>query len=253
MMRMLAWWGTNRAMSPMSTLARSRDGVGRLDRGPHGPAEHFLPRITIPDPSGRRTEGRTRVPSTPRSQPSSEPSPGTASTTTAPAPSPNRKAFVRSAQLVARVRVSAPIEQDPLDAGGDQAGGGDQAVGEAGAGGVEVHGAAGDARARPTRPPRWPGWSGPGWWCTGSASRCRPRVTPARSRASRPASMARAAVVPMPSSRVGGGGRSATNGPPAARRVRMPLRSTIHSSLVSNRVAMSSLVTSAPAGLCPNR
>ncbi len=82
---------------------------GGVDRHPDRPAEHLLAAHGHARAVVGVQQAAPAVPSTPRSQPSREPSPGTASTTTAPAPSPNRKALVRSAQLVARVRVSAPI------------------------------------------------------------------------------------------------------------------------------------------------
>ena len=80
------------------------------------------------------------------SQPSRAGLPGTASTTTAPAPSPNRKALERSAQLVIRVNVSAPMSRTRSAPAGDEARRRDQSVGEAGASGVYVHGAAPDGK-----------------------------------------------------------------------------------------------------------
>ena len=81
-------------------------------------------------------------PSEPRSQPSSRPGPSPRSSTTAPAPSPNRMAVPRSSQSTIVDIVSAPIEEHALHAGAQEPVGGDQAVDEAGAGGVEVEGAA---------------------------------------------------------------------------------------------------------------
>ena len=118
---------------------------GGLDRDPDGPAEHLLAahghaRAVI---GVEQRHQRSRPPRGPSR--AGSPRPGTASMTTAPAPSPKRKALVRSAQLVARVRVSAPIRSTRSMPSGDEPGRGDQAVGEAGAGGVEVHGPAADA------------------------------------------------------------------------------------------------------------
>ena len=110
MIRRLAWWGTNSEMSSMVNLAFSSEALADSTVASTARRKTSLPRMTIPEPWWARSSG-TRLPSTPRSHPSRQPSPGTASTTTAPAPSPNRNALVRSSQLVARVRVSAPMRR----------------------------------------------------------------------------------------------------------------------------------------------
>src|SRR5579875_3991636 len=76
--------------------------------------------------------------------------------------------------------------------------------------------------------------------------------TPALSRATRAASVARVPVVPRPLSGGSFGGGGSTNGPVAARRSRIPLRSKIQSSLVSNRVVRSSLETTVGGRALPH-
>ena len=109
MMRMLAWWGTTSAMSSAVTPACVHRLLRRVDHDPHGPAEDLLAvhldeaaDLGVEEPLGasRRRRGPSRA---------AGPGPSTASSTTAPEPSANRMAVLRSSQSVMRDSVSVPI------------------------------------------------------------------------------------------------------------------------------------------------
>ena len=106
------------------------------------------------------------------SQPSRAGSPGTASTTTAPAPSPNRKALVRSDQFVIRVNVSEPIRRTRLRPGGNKPGRGDEAIGKPGARRVYVHPTTLNAKGVGQRRRSGGHHLVRAWSCTGLAGRC---------------------------------------------------------------------------------
>ena len=104
MMRMLAWWGTTRAMSSAVTPAAAIDLVAGVDHDAHGPAEDLLAvHLDVPADLGveealgrcRRRRGPSRAAGRARR---------TASSTTAPDPSANRMAVLRSVQSVMRAR-----------------------------------------------------------------------------------------------------------------------------------------------------
>ena len=67
-----------------------------------------LPSIWMKPPTSAY-RNRSALPSASRSQPSSWPGPSTASSTTAPDPSANRMAVLRSVQSVMRASVSVPM------------------------------------------------------------------------------------------------------------------------------------------------
>ena len=161
-MRVLAWWGTNRATSstvtPAWASARSADStmIRTARRNTSGPSISMVP----PRSASRMWRSE---PSEPRSQPSSRPGPSPRSSTTAPAPSPKRMAVPRSSQsTMRRHRLGADRAARARMPGAQEAVGGDQAVDEARAGGVEVEGAAVRRRARAARPTAVAGiaWSG---------------------------------------------------------------------------------------------
>ena len=103
-----------------------------------------LPSIWMKPPTSAY-RNRSAAPSASRSQPSSWPGPSTASSTTAPEPSANRMAVLRSVQsVIARQRVGADA-QHLVGAHRDQAVRHDQPVDEARARGVDVERAAAQA------------------------------------------------------------------------------------------------------------
>ena len=192
-----------------------------------------------------------RVPSTPRSHPSNEPGPVVDSSTTAAAPSPNRKAVDRSSQLTRRVMVSDPMRSTrstPVVMNPDAA--------------TRPYMKPAQAALRSTAPPVDPELGGDhgrrGRHLHVRGGRAQDEQADVRwadDRQSRgphePRRRPSSPVVPIVP---GGGGSwpSGTNGPVAARRNWIPDRSTIHSSVVARMLRCPRSRRSCPGGRHPS-
>src|SRR6478735_5200148 len=223
MIRMLAWWGTIRARSSGVTPAWAIDFWALSTMIRTARRNTSLPSICMLPPISAKSS-RSAVPSVSRSQPSSCPGPSTASSTTAPEPSPNRIAVLRSSQSVIRARVSVPIistRREPSEISPWAT--------------TSPYTKPLQAALTSNAPPRVPSAA---WTVAEVAGTVRsgvvvastsvsmsPASIPAMSSAARPLSIDRPAVVPP------------------TWRSRMPVRSTIHSSVVSRYWARSSFVT----------
>ncbi len=191
------------------------------------------PSISIVPPTSAWRMWR-REPSDPRSQPSTRPGPAPRSSTTAPAPSPKRMAVDRSSQSTIRDMVSEPTSKHPLACPP----GGTRRRPPARRRTPSRRRSGRRRRPGPRVPAagRWPtlAWPRRGCRCTGGPGRGPRPASPARVRAFWAASTASPEVVPP------------------TRRSRMPVRSTIHSSLVSRLPSRSALVTTLSGKALPH-
>ena len=145
MMRVLAWCGTIRAMSSIGDAGGGHRLLGRVDHDPHGPPEDLLAvhlddvadlgveealgaavGVEVPPEQLARRRRRPRAPRRPD-------------------PSANRMAVLRSSQSTMRASVSVPMTRTRSAPMAIRPWAVDEAVREAGAGGVDVEGAAADA------------------------------------------------------------------------------------------------------------
>ena len=111
MMRMLAWWGTTRAMSSAVTPAWSSDRWAESTITRTARRKTSLPSISEVAADVGVRAGAGAEPSRAEVPAEQSPGPSTARATTAPAPSPNRMAVLRSSQSMIRLIVSAPISR----------------------------------------------------------------------------------------------------------------------------------------------
>ena len=110
MIRMLAWWGTTRAMSSIDVPARSMAVVAAFSMASTALRNTSWPCMTILSSCSQYRRSAAE-PSDIRSQPRRLGWEPLRSITTAPAPSPNRTQVVRSSQLVNRLSASLPIRR----------------------------------------------------------------------------------------------------------------------------------------------
>ena len=107
---MLAWCGTTSEIWSAVTPAAVIDLVAESTMIRTARRKTSLPSIWMNPPISAYRK-RSALPSASRSQPSSCPGPSQASSTTAPEPSANRMAVLRSVQSVMRARVSVPMHR----------------------------------------------------------------------------------------------------------------------------------------------